>query len=147
MNRPVGVVIIAVLQLIGSLFGILVGVLIFAFRSFFLQAIADSPEVQASSAITPEMLGTIVSIVAIVILVFSLIGLLLCYGLFQLKAWAWLATLILQGLAAAGNLLSVVASQASDGNPGGIVVQLVINGVIIYYLLRRDVRRSFGQAA
>lgn len=147
MNRPIGVTIIAVLQLIGSLFGILIGVLIVLFRSFFLQAIAANPEIQASTAVSPEMIGTIVTILVVVILVFSLIGLVLCYGLFQLKAWAWLATLILQGLAAIGNLLSVIASQASDGNPGGIVVQLVINGVIIYYLLRRDVRRSFGQAA
>ncbi len=147
MNRPIGVTIIAVLQLIGSLFGILIGVLIVLFRSFFLQAIAANPEIQASTAVSPEMIGTIVTILVVVILVFSLIGLVLCYGLFQLKAWAWLATLILQGLAAVGNLLSVIASQASDGNPGGIVVQLVINGVIIYYLLRRDVRRSFGQAA
>ncbi|AFY66079.1 hypothetical protein [Geitlerinema sp. PCC 7407] len=147
MSRPIGVTILAVLQLISSLIALLIGVLILLFRGFFLDSLMNNPEFQTEELMQTGMVGTIVTILGIGMVLLSLIGLLLCYGLFMLKFWAWIITLILQFMALLGNLMGVLATQMNDGNPGGIVLQLVINGVIIYYLLRRDVRRSFGQAA
>jgi hypothetical protein len=66
---------------------------------------------------------------------------LIAWGLFKLKGWAWLTTLIFQGLGILGNLSNL----ATGMNPGNAVLQLVISGVVIYYLLRPNVKRAFGK--
>jgi hypothetical protein len=138
MNRPIGVIILAVLQAIGSIFLLLAALGALVLRETFTESLATTPEAQD---LPPGLLEGAATFVGILLLVLSIIGFVLAWGLVMLQAWAWLITLILQGLSIAANLFGVV----SGTNPGGGILQIVISGVIIYYLLRPNVKRAFGR--
>jgi uncharacterized membrane protein (DUF2068 family) len=134
MNRPIGVTILAVLQLIFSGLTLLIGLGVFAFKDLIVEKLAQNPSL-------PQEPGLIASFGGVLI-VYGLIGLLLGYGLFTLKGWAWITTLVFQALGVLSNLFSLVSRQ---GSPGGAVLSIVISAVIIYYLLRPEVKRAFGR--
>lgn len=95
-------------------------------------------------------LGAIVLAVGIGYLVVS-------YGLLKGKGWAWITTVILTIIAIAVQIVSGVtasmfnASFIDDTNSfaTGIIAQIVgiaINGVILYYLYRPNVKAFFGKS-
>lgn len=134
MNRPVGVTIIAALQLIGGLL-ILTGSLgTLFFRDAIAQEFSQSPELAQQQAF--------ISNFGIFLLVIGLVNLLLAFGLFQLKAWAWLGELILQGLRVLSNLPTIF-SEAD--HQGAAVFQIALSAAVVYYLLRPGVKQVFGQ--
>jgi len=140
MNRPVGVIIIAVLQIISSIFGIFLGTLILIFGDRVIRWIAQNPEFQdAFQDIPTSVLSTIAVVIGILSIVLGLLGILIAWGLLMLKLWAWVLTIVFQCLGAASNLVAVLTGQLSLG----IIIQLAISALIIYYLLRSDVRRAF----
>lgn len=132
MMRPTGVTILAVLQLIFNLLGLLGGL------GFLLLGDRVASSIQEQGQNIPS--GAVPAL-AWVLIIFSLIGLVIAWGLFTLKSWAWLATLIFQAL----GILNNVASLVQGANPGGAVFGIVISGVIIYYLLRPEVKQAFGK--
>ena len=134
MNRPMGVTIIAVLQLIISIFAIFGGLYIFFFRSGFFSRISELEKVPNNP--------TLVVGFAVFLLIVGLIGLLIAYGLFTLKNWAWLTALILNGLSILSSLSAILSNQTRKG---GDILGLIIAVVIVYYLLRSEVKRAFGR--
>lgn len=95
-------------------------------------------------------IGTIVLAVGIGYLVVS-------YGLLKGKGWAWIITVILTIIAIAVQIVSAVtasmfnASFIDDTNSfvTGFIAQIVgiaINGVILYYLYRPNVKAFFGRS-
>jgi len=64
----------------------------------------------------------------------------MAYGLWNGKRWAWTITLILSGI---GIILGIAS--IAVGNIGG-VFHIIINGVIIYYLYRPNVKAFFGRS-
>ncbi|MBD2462208.1 hypothetical protein H6G89_14265 [Oscillatoria sp. FACHB-1407] len=143
MNRPTGVTILAVLQAILSSITLIIGVGVLVFKDQFLQMLVETPEFQQSGeTIPPEVLSGIATFTGIIVIISGLIGLLLAYGLFKLYGWAWIVTLVFQILGILSNLFGLFTAPA---NAGWTVIQLVISGVIVYYLLRPQVKRAFGQ--
>jgi uncharacterized membrane protein (DUF2068 family) len=63
----------------------------------------------------------------------------MAYGLWNGKRWAWTITLILSGI---GIILSIASVAAGSV---GAVFNIIINGVIIYYLYRPNVKAFFGK--
>ncbi|MBW4658425.1 MAG: hypothetical protein KME15_07110 [Drouetiella hepatica Uher 2000/2452] len=136
MNRPVGVTIVATLQLVGAIL-ILIGSLgILSFRDAIAQEVSPTPSVAQA--------GSFVVGFGIFLLLLGLIGLLLAYGLFMLQSWAWVATLVLEGFKTLSNLSTVATG---IGSRGIAVFQLVISAIVLYYLLRSEVKRAFGRRA
>lgn len=115
-DRPIGVTLIAILL---ALNGIVV--LISAFGFFGL------PPQRA--------VGMIIQVV------FGLVMLYLAYGVWTLQAWAWLATMIIEGINALFALLALIVA------PGAIAiwVSLILAIVIIVILLQPSVRDAFSQ--
>lgn len=143
VNRPVGVTVLATMQAITSGIALLAGLGILIFSQDVASLVADNPELQQSSEqISPELLQGVAIASGIFFILFSLIGLWVAFGLFKLKGWAWLTTLIFQGFSIIGNLSNLANS---IGSPGSSVLQLAIAGVIVYYLLRPNVKRAFGK--
>jgi lysylphosphatidylglycerol synthetase-like protein (DUF2156 family) len=134
MNRPIGVTILAVLQLINSILATLGGLYIIFFRTAIFQ---KSPELE-----TIPQYPTLVAGFALVLVIVGLIGLFLAYGLFTLKGWAWLTALVLNGLSILSSLSAILSNQTRKG---GDIFALFIAGVIVYYLLRPEVKRAFGK--
>jgi len=155
-SRPVGVTILSGLQFFYSGFGLLVSLSILIFKSFrdtivqaSMQAIKNSPELSNSPIISADFFDAAIKVGAAVGIVFSLIGLLLGYGLLKLKKWAWICTLILQSLQILGALQGILSVFGSRAVPGITisqqVFQLIISSIIIYYLFKPEVRQSFGK--
>jgi hypothetical protein len=154
MSRPIGVTVLAGLQFFYSGFGLLFGLAILLIKPFRDGLIKTSmqmltnPQFQGTQIPVEFMQGAII-VGAGVGVFFSLVGLLLGYGLLKLKSWAWICTLILHTLHILGGLRGVFAILGLRSMPGinisQQIFQLIISGAIIYYLLRRDVRQAFSR--
>jgi uncharacterized membrane protein (DUF2068 family) len=72
-------------------------------------------------------------------------SLVVAYGLFKGKSWAWYVAVVLSIIGVVVNVISLVT-----GNMGaitGALVGIAINAIVLYYLSRRNVRQYFGKVA
>jgi hypothetical protein len=96
--------------------------------------------------ISPEMATTITNTIMTVVWITAGIGiaigiacLLLAWGLFKAKGWAWTITVILA-------IISIIFSILGVGSGGFInIINIVISGIILYYLYRPAVKSFFGR--
>ncbi|HWR14399.1 MAG TPA: hypothetical protein VN577_06200 [Terriglobales bacterium] len=131
MNRPPGVVVIAVLYWIGAFFLLFVGgVLLIGFTAFGAMA-------QGMQTIVAG-LG---SIGGILLLGFGAILAFIGYSLFQLKEWARITAIVFSGIA----ILAAVLSFISPIGMGMIsrVFRLAVNAVIVWYLVQPQIKAAF----
>ncbi len=117
-KRPLGITLVAVLQLLGSLIMILAGITI----------VFGSALVEIDYGMT----------YGVFLFLFGLIGLFVAIALFSGKSWAWYLILIFTLLSLISDIMSIVI-----GGPVSII-SLVIHLVILYYLFRPNVKRFFG---
>jgi uncharacterized membrane protein (DUF2068 family) len=85
------------------------------------------------------VLGGFIGILGAMLIVLGIANFVVAWGLFKGKGWAWIVTIIINIITAILNITSIVAG--SIGSIGG----LIINGIIIYYLYRPNVKSYFGR--
>jgi uncharacterized membrane protein (DUF2068 family) len=90
--------------------------------------------------ISSTMLGGIAIASGAIMLALGIASLIIAYGLFKGRSWAWTAAVVLSIIGIVMSVVSIVT-----GNFGSIM-SLIINGVIIYYLYRPHVKTYFGKA-
>jgi hypothetical protein len=116
-GRPMGVTLIAILQLLQALVGAFFAVLM----------------VMAAMVLGP--LGMIALIIGFVFLIIAIIGFILFYGLWTVKGWAWIWTLIL-------NIITILL----DVYQMNIVsIGFILSLIIVLYLLVPSTRAAFKQ--
>ena len=104
-----------------------------------------------------RFLGGVGIVIGAIVLAVGIGYLVVSYGLLKGKEWAWIITVILTIIAIAVQIVSGVtasmfdASFVDDTNSfvTGIIAQIVgiaINGVILYYLYRPNVKAFFGRS-
>src|SRR5687768_14232065 len=121
MNRPTGVTVLAILTFCFAAFLLLPGLLI--------------PLVgTAIGAAGGPVLAALGAFAGIVMIVFAVLEGIVGYGLWTLKTWAWLLTVILSGISAAFNLMQLLS-----GDIGGGLFGLIINGIILWYMMKPHV--------
>jgi hypothetical protein len=137
-QRPTGVTILAVLQFIGGILSLFVGISGILFGGLMAAGVAgDVPEVAAAAEYGPLLVaGGVVAIIS------GIIGLIAGYGLFTLKGWGWILAFVFSALNIIRSILNLVAGV----NIPGAIVGIVISGLILYYLNRPHVKRAFGKA-
>ncbi len=81
-----------------------------------------------------------VGVIVVILLVFAIVSFALAYGLWNGKGWAWTWSLVFAVISAILALLQMISSTSSG------IVQLIIAGIIIYYLMRPYVKTYFGKA-
>ena len=108
-HRPLGVTIIAILTLIGGIIFLASGVVLL-------------------------LIG-----IGIILLALGIAYLVMAYGLWKGKGWAWTITLILSAIGIVVALVSI-----AFGNVAAII-NVIIHGVVIYYLYRPNVKTFFGK--
>jgi hypothetical protein len=113
-GKPTGVLILAILQLIGALLNLWAGALL----------------IMAAMLLGP--FAFLFAFPALILFIVGLIGLILFYGLYTLKGWAWLWALIFNLLAVLGGLLRIGALMTDYIGLAGFIVNLI---VFIYLLL------------
>lgn len=124
-QRPTGVTILAVLAFIGGAFGIL-GALALLGLGFAFAGVAA---------------GGLSFIFGIVFLALSILYLWIGWGFWNLKRSAWSLGLVVFGAGIVITLIEMLLGYASVTN---LVVTIIINGIVIYYLLTPGVKAAFG---
>lgn len=119
-TRPLGVTILAILNALGGIMTLIGGVAAIGVTSTGIFA----------------SLGIIVGGFTIIIGLFQLI---VAWGLWTGKKWAWLLALIFGILGVIFGILGLIG-----GGMTGIV-SLLINAIIVYYLMRPEVKAFFGR--
>jgi hypothetical protein len=117
-NRPIGITIIAILMIISGIIFIVSGIGLTALGVLSLFFLLGG-------------IGT---------LLLGIASLVVAWGLLKGAGWAWIITLII-------TIISIIANVASlaGGNTASIV-GIIIEGIIIYYLYRPNVKSYFGRA-
>lgn len=115
-QKPTGVIIIALLQLISSLVAIGLGALVLAVT------------------LALPLLGMLLALIPLII---GIIGLILFWGLWTLKGWAWFWTLFFNFVAV---LLGLLSFDLADM---GFLLSFGLNLIIVIYLLIPSTRAAF----
>lgn len=152
-RRPTGVTIITVLVIIAGALLLFGGMGLVALAPFIGQIKVNddtntsntslSLNVNGTEVTIPNnplfVLGGFIGILGAMLIVLGIANFVVAWGLFKGKGWAWIVTIIISIITAILNIISIVAG--SIGSIGG----LIINGIIIYYLYRPNVKSYFGR--
>jgi hypothetical protein len=130
-TRPTGVTILAILAVIGGVLPILVGLTLLGFGGVVY--LGDT-SVEGSAA----------SVVAWLIVLIGVASLIIAWGFWTLKSWAWLIGVILYAI----EIVNVIVAYftVTDSNIVSTIILLIVPGLILYYLLRPGVRAAFGRS-
>jgi len=108
-HRPLGVIIIAALAVIGGIIFLATG------------------------------LALLIIGIGFILLALGIAYIVMAYGLWNGRGWAWTITLILSVIGIIVALVSIAA-----GNVAAIA-NIIIHGIVIYYLYRPNVKTFFGK--
>jgi uncharacterized membrane protein (DUF2068 family) len=89
--------------------------------------------------------GSIFTVLGAVLIPLGVASLVVAYGLFKAKSWAWSVAVVLSIIGIVVNVISLVT--ANMGAITGALVDIAINAIVLYYLSRRNVRQYFGKVA
>ncbi len=122
-SRPTGIAILVILRVLAAILALGGGLLLGILGGFSRRPV----------------LGSFVEIVAVVLEIVAILSLIVSYGLWTGKGWAWITALILAGISAVVALIGVVTGHL------GRLISLVIEVIVIYYLNTQNVKAFFGE--
>jgi hypothetical protein len=135
------VTIIAILNIIGGIIMIFVGLVAIALASIVPLIPPDALESQTLEGIdlsAPWLVGLITAVGGVFIAI-GVASFVVAYGLWNGKGWAWTVTVV---LAIIGIVLDAIS--IATGNFGSII-SIIISAVILYYVYRPHVKAYFGK--
>ncbi|MDA4125793.1 MAG: hypothetical protein OK452_01115 [Thaumarchaeota archaeon] len=127
-SRPTGVTILAILDFVGGVLAFFVGL--------FVVALGGSGLL---SQFGYGFVSGFVVVAGVAVIIIGLLGLLLGWGMWTGKEWAWILAIVLYALGALSSLLSLA------GGSLGSIVSLVIYGLLLWYLWKPHVKAYFGK--
>lgn len=127
MQRSTGVSIIAILVIIGGLIGVLAGL-------FDLGLFGTATFYGGEQFLSAAMFGAGLLIVAIIQLVVG-------FGLWNLKGWAWTIAMIVLVIRVIGDVIALFAG----GNLMAVIINLLITVIVIWYLNQGEIKEAFGK--
>jgi len=130
ISRPFGITLLAVLHVLQAIVFFLGGIALIALGALLRRGFFG----------VHRLLGGAASLIGVVVIVLGLLYLVLAWGLWSGKGWAWIVSLI---LAALGIIISLIL--LLRGGLGTLIV-LILDIIIIYYLLTPRVRTFFGES-
>jgi len=128
--RPVGITILALLEVLIGIVGFLASLLIIGFSALF----STLPRVGA-------LFGTIGLVVGGIVLFFSLIWLATGVGFIHGRGWSWTLGMIFSVLSLIGAIGALTIGLITGGVGG-----LIFWGLMLYYLTRTHVKAFFGKS-
>ncbi len=143
MPRPVGVVVIAVLEFLGAA-GMALGGLIALFGMGFLaRALEQNGTINSSMVPVVVGAGVLVAVFCFACAVFfGFLG----YGMLNLRNWARIATLVLAVLGIVLGILGIVGGLFRFGIISAVFsgIRVAVNGLIFWYLTQPHIKEAFG---
>lgn len=165
-TRPIGITIISILMILNGSFLLFSGIVIFFLASNFATTVntldlfsSNNTEINNSN-FTNNINSNIIHnfnyflyFIAVSITLFSSIHFVISYGLLKGKTWARTTTLIISFMSLVGNILMILTVlslftvvESFLNSPSilfGNILTIIINTLIIYYLLRKEVKDYF----
>jgi hypothetical protein len=150
-SRPRGVTIIAILIIIAGVLSLPIGIGLIVLGPLILNV---SPNSNLGSQIDPHVLGLIFLVFGAISLALGVANLVMAYGLWKGKGWAWTISIILLFIGIAIDMIFISITSAgifsnTGSNPSGDIVSSIvgtgISAFIVYYLYRPHVRAYFGK--
>lgn len=142
MQRPTGVTVIAILQFIGAGFMVLGG-----FGLMLGMGMLGTVLAQRGNGGMAGMgvLAGMGAVLGVVVLFFAAIEGLIAWGMWNLKSWARIVTIVFAGLGGAFQALGLMASLIHFHIFGLLwnALWLGVNGLIIWYLVQPEVVQAF----
>ena len=156
-SRPIGVTIIAILNIIGGAFSLIGGIGLITvgiilplvppstFNQSELQGNLTAGQAPIStpptdtSMFAQSLFGRLAIVFGAALIAIAIVSFIVAYGLLKGRGWAWTVTLILSIISIVWNAITI-----ATGNIGGII-SIIISAVIIYYLYRPHVKAYFGK--
>ena len=123
-SRPLGVTIVAILMIIEGIFLILGGI----------------AGIAVGGIMADELGGAIIA-ASSVGLALGIAGLFIAWGLISGKGWAWIITIIITIIMVIVNIISIASGRYEH------LFGLIINGIILYYMYRPQVKAYFGRTS
>ncbi len=123
-ERPTGVTILAVLEFLASAIVLLMGLLMIGGGGMFATAYRHDA----------GLMGGLLVVGGILMLAMGIVGLLVAWGLWTGKSWAWWLVVIGSGL----GVLSILSLNLSG------VVDAAISALVLWYLFKPHVKDFFG---
>ena len=130
MQRPTGITVLAILSFIGGVLAILAGLALVGLSGAIAAAAGGG--------------GGLATILGLLLLVFGVLELILGYGFWTLKPWAWSMGVALQ---AAGIVLDVIQFINNGSQLVSVIISIAISAAIIWYLFQPHVKAAFGRPA
>jgi uncharacterized membrane protein (DUF2068 family) len=142
MPKPVGVIILAILDFIGAAGCALFGLLAIFGMGMLGPTLSQNPEIGPEKAAWIAGAGMVV---AIVCFFFAALLALLGYGMLNLRNWARIITLVLAGIAIVLSVLGIAGGAFRFGAMAVVTstIRLGINLFIVWYLTRPYVKLAF----
>ena len=83
-------------------------------------------------------------LVSVILVPLGIAMLVVAYGLWKGKRWAWTITLVLSFIGIALGLAEFIATGTIVAK-GSSAISVIINAIVIYYLYRPNVKAFFGR--
>ncbi len=144
MDRPTGVTVLAVLNFLGAGLYALLAVLFFLIGA----GGAASGMMSEMGGGTAAFLLGLGAAVGVILLIFAAIGLAIGIGMWKLRNWARIVTIVLVGLSLLLGVLGLLGSLISF-ELGSLIFQAIFVALyawIIWYLFQPHVKQAFGVA-
>lgn len=135
MDRPLGVVVLAILSLVSGVWSLLKGLAWLGIGG------AAAGVVTIAHPVAGVVLGGVVLFFAVLALLSALFSLVFAWGAWKLRPWAHSLGTATHGAILLWSVLVVLG-------PGLLSerwVTIAISGVILYYLRRPEIRQAFGK--
>jgi hypothetical protein len=155
-SRPLGVTIIAILDIIGGAFMLIFGIGLITlgavlptlppsvFNQTDIQGNLTAAQIPIPPSDSPMALQSFLGGLGIafgaVLIALAIVSFIVAYGLLKGKGWAWTVAIILSIISMVWNAITLVTA----ANFGGII-SIIISGIILYYLFRPHVKAYFGK--
>jgi hypothetical protein len=142
MGRPTGVTILAILNFIGAAFCLLGGIGMILGGGFIATMLSQQGQGSAGAA---GILAGLGAAAGVVIIICGGISALIGFGLWKLKGWARIVSIVLYGISAALQLLGLLGSLAHFNAFAVIwsVFWIAVDAFVIWYLLKPEVKAAF----
>lgn len=128
MNRPLGITVIAIVLLISGIGSLLTGLVGLDLVKVDMGTLGQGAQVVGAGSILSGVLTLIVS-----------------YGMFATKGWAWLLTVIVMILRIVSDVTSLLSHGVGTVIGGAAVAGIVISAIVLWYFNKPNVRAAFGR--
>jgi len=135
--RPTGITILAILALIGGVFGLIAGLGLIAGGALLGGIVGGA---------TGAQLGGLAFIFGIITLGLAVAELAFAYGAWTLQPWGWPLGVILQLANLVWIAVTAVASGDLIGSLSGSIISIAVAAIILWYLNQPTIKAAFGRS-